>query len=179
MGFLSTTFSSAGATAGILNHQQYHQPDLIRISKHHMLWHQALQVCLVLPKKRPRRVGHIQHKVHRAEVCLQNIKFSSCSWKIHPANMQLSCLDHCYMRYVTYVYIRYCVCIYIYVYISIFIDPTIPYYSLEGILLSLRLCKHNKCYPLKQNPRFQRTIGCTPNSVPMVFILSSRDSWGF
>ena len=25
---------------------------------------------------------------------------------------------------------------------------------------------------------FQGTIGCTPNSVPMVFIVFSRDSWG-
>ena len=25
----------------------------------------------------------------------------------------------------------------------------------------------------------QGTIGCTPNSVPMVFIVVSRDSWGF
>ena len=24
----------------------------------------------------------------------------------------------------------------------------------------------------------QGTIGCTPNSVPMVFIVLSRDSWG-
>ena len=24
----------------------------------------------------------------------------------------------------------------------------------------------------------QGTIGCTPNSVPMVFIVFSRDSWG-
>ena len=40
-------------------------------------------------------------------------------------------------------------CIYIYIYISIFIDPTIPYYSLEEIFISLRLCKHNKCYPKK------------------------------
>ena len=24
----------------------------------------------------------------------------------------------------------------------------------------------------------QRTIGCTPNSVPIVFIVFSRDSWG-
>ena len=43
--------------------------------------------------------------------------------------------------------------IYIYVnismYIYIYIDPTIPYYSLEGFFFSLRLCKHNKCYPKK------------------------------
>ena len=25
---------------------------------------------------------------------------------------------------------------------------------------------------------FQGTMGCTPNSVPMVFIVFSRDSWG-
>ena len=25
---------------------------------------------------------------------------------------------------------------------------------------------------------FRGTLGCTPNSVPMVFIVFSRDSWG-
>ncbi len=27
--------------------------------------------------------------------------------------------------------------------------------------------------------KLQGTIGCTPNGVPMVFIVFSRDSWGF
>ena len=31
---------------------------------------------------------------------------------------------------------------------------------------------------LKKNA-FQGTMGCTPNSVPMVFIVFSRDSWGY
>ena len=30
----------------------------------------------------------------------------------------------------------------------------------------------------KNNGSFQGTIGCTPNSVPMVFIVFFRDSWG-
>ena len=31
---------------------------------------------------------------------------------------------------------------------------------------------------IKVYPQIQGTIGCTPNSVPMVFIVFSRDSWG-
>ena len=31
---------------------------------------------------------------------------------------------------------------------------------------------------LHKNSQNQGTIGCTPNSVPMVFIVFSRDSWG-
>ena len=34
-------------------------------------------------------------------------------------------------------------------------------------------CRYVPCFAL-----YQGTIGCTPNSVPMVFIVFSRDSWG-
>ena len=30
----------------------------------------------------------------------------------------------------------------------------------------------------RESGNVQGTIGCTPNSVPMVFIVFSRDSWG-
>ena len=33
-------------------------------------------------------------------------------------------------------------------------------------------------FPEHQGGNNQGTMGCTPNSVPMVFIVFSRDSWG-
>ena len=40
------------------------------------------------------------------------------------------------------------------------------------LFLTIYRGPHNSIY------KYQGTIGCTPNSVPMVFIVFSRDSWG-
>ena len=54
----------------------------------------------------------------------------------------------------------------------------ISYFRCQQIFFKRLLVVFGFSERSKLNHTFQGTIGCTPKSVPMVFIVFSRDSWG-
>ena len=63
--------------------------------------------------------------------------------------------------------------------IAIFFRGCVKYSQLGGwVLIVVIPVKGLYIYRIAMITMIQGTIGCTPNSVPMVFIVFSRDSWG-